>query len=335
MESSKIPGMRPDSPYALVHEMLEAPGLLRRFDPAAAAGWAEEIARKGKLFLTGEGASRIFPAKNMIDLALRRKMPWHIHTEGARQAAEYDLKDFFVIGASNSGQTRELAALFEKLSSQGLATYGITATPGSRLTEISGDCRILSCGAEKAVAATKSVVEQALVLQSLLRGEEWKRQNEAADLCAQVLAEDIPADISAAIANAPVTYFSGRNDGVAEELALKANEIVRQKSAYLEGTYALHGIEEVMSKGEAVVLVDPFRDEIEKYRSILQQGAGLSVIAIASFDTPFPTIKIPALEGFNGYIQLLAGWNLLVAAGRARGIDLDKTARARKVGNAL
>jgi len=34
------------------------------------------------------------------------------------------------------------------------------------------------------------------------------------------------------------------NNGVAEELALKTNEITRKKSAFLEGTFAVHGIEE-------------------------------------------------------------------------------------------
>ena len=134
---------------------------------------------------------------------------------------------------------------------------------------------------------------------------------------------------------APVIYFSGRNNGVAEELALKTNEIAHKMSCYLEGTYALHGIEEVMQKGEVVVVVEPFREEIEKYSKVLKERAGVNVIAISSFDTPFPTIKIPAIDGFNGYIQLLAGWNLLVAVGLANSIDIDKTIRARKVGNEI
>jgi glucosamine--fructose-6-phosphate aminotransferase (isomerizing) len=33
------------------------------------------------------------------------------------------------------------------------------------------------------------------------------------------------------------------------------------------------------------------------------------------------------------YLQLMAGWNLLVEIGLATGIDLDKPERARKVGN--
>jgi glucosamine--fructose-6-phosphate aminotransferase (isomerizing) len=327
--------MDSQSPYSLVKEMLEAPGVMRRFSPMQIAHWTRAIDAKKRLFLSGEGASRIFPAKNMIDLALRRNSPWHICTEGARQAAEYDLKDFVVIGASNSGRTRELIALFEKLKHDHITTYGVTAAAGSRLAEIADHSLQLSCGAEKAIAATKSVIEEALVYQSLLRGDEWKNLDRAAGYCEAVLTQTIAPDIIEHLKKAPLVYFSGRNNGVAEELALKTNEIMHRKSGYLEGTYALHGIEEVMQKGEVVVLVEPFVQEIEKYRTVLAKGAGITVIAIASFDTPFPTIKVPALEGFNGYIQLLAGWNMLVAAALASGINPDKTTRARKVGNEI
>lgn len=327
--------MQPGSPYALIDEMLETPGILRRFDPAQTQGWSAMAAGKKRLLLTGEGSSRIFPAKNLIDLARRQNCAWHIFTEGARQAAEYDLGDCLVIGSSNSGRTRELIALFEKLKQQGIPRCGITATDGSPLTALADDSRILSCGAEKAVAATKSVVEQALMLQSLLGGEEWSQQARAADACAEALTAPLPADMIDAAAAAPLIYFAGRNNGVAEELVLKTNEITRKKSIFLEGTYALHGIEEVMQRDEILVLVDPFAAEIDKYRQILAEKTGVRIIAIASFDTPFPTIKIPAIEGFNAYLQLMAGWNLLVATGLACGINLDKPLLARKVGNGV
>jgi glucosamine--fructose-6-phosphate aminotransferase (isomerizing) len=36
---------------------------------------------------------------------------------------------------------------------------------------------------------------------------------------------------------------------------------------------------------------------------------------------------------YDVYLQLTAGWNLLVETGIALGIDLDHPVRARKVGN--
>lgn len=321
------------SSYALIDEMLETPGILRRFDSTQTRDWSAAIKNKKRLLLTGEGSSRIFPAKNAIDRARHQNLDWHIFTEGARQAAEYTLDHCIVVGSSNSGRTRELIALFEKLKQAGIPRYGITAAAGSPLVGLSDDSRILSCGAEKAIAATKSVIEQALLLQSLLYGPEWQHQDKAADYGAEILAANLTPEIIDAVAGAPLLYFSGRNNGVAEELALKTNEITRQKSVFLEGTFALHGIEEVMHREETLILIEPFQQEIEKYRDILSVKAGIRIIAIASFDTPFPTVKIPALGGFDAYLQMMAGWNILVAAGLARGVNLDKPLHARKVGN--
>lgn len=330
MESSK--NMKSIPRCALVDEMLEAPGILRRFDPAVAGEWEQKAREKGNLFIAGEGSSRILPAGNMIDLALRKGRDLRICAGGARQAAEYDLEGFFIVGASNSGRTRELVGLFETLRRSGKDCFAVTANGESPLAQAATDCKVLGCGRENAVPATKSVVETALLCQALL-GKDWAHQALAADLCEETLEREAPPEIVETLAGSSVIYFAGRNDGVAEELALKACEIARKKSVYLEGTYVLHGVEEVMRAGETVLLIEPYAEEIGRYRKVLAEGVGMNVIAIASFDTPFPTLKVPRAEGFNAYIRLMAGWNILAAAGIASGADIDRPSRARKIGN--
>jgi glucosamine--fructose-6-phosphate aminotransferase (isomerizing) len=128
-------------------------------------------------------------------------------------------------------------------------------------------------------------------------------------------------------------YWAGRNNGVAEELRLKTNEITRKKSDFLEGTYAVHGIEEVMGPKDAVIVVSPFADEEQKFSDVLTRGAGVPVVAIAARPTSFPTVEIQDFGDFGPYLELVAGWRLLVEVGIRAGIDLDKPARARKVGN--
>ena len=59
----------------------------------------------------------------------------------------------------------------------------------------------------------------------------------------------------------------------------------------------------------------------------------MKVFAIAAQETSFPTIRIPRVWGFDTFLQLLAGWNVLVHVGVHNGIHLDKPVRARKVGN--
>jgi glutamine---fructose-6-phosphate transaminase (isomerizing) len=335
--------------FALVQEMLQTPDVLRRFDMSSAAATAGEIHSIGRLFLTGEGSSRIFPAKNLMYDAMRLGSTWSIATDGARQAHEYDLSHFAVFGASNSGKTKELISLFTQLAQRGhQARYGLTATQNSVLAGASRRCHTLTCGPEQAVAATKSVVEQAVFYRSLLcpfengtdrdgaRGSQGPlivNQAQAADKAAEVLLSDLDPAMVRAIAAAPIVYFAGRNNGVAEELALKTNEITHKKSDFLEGTYAVHGIEEVMHAEEVVIVVDPFPEEAAKFRQVLVDGVGMTVLAIASEDTIFPTIRIPRVEGYDAVLQLLAGWNILVHVGVSLGIHLDKAQRARKIGN--
>lgn len=313
--------------------MNEVPELLRRFDAKQTKAWVSDLDKAQRILLTGEGSSRILPSKNLIARALQQNKKWNLYTEGARQAAEYDLRDQIIIAASNSGRTRELLELLQAAKPQ--KTFGVTATPNSKLSEVCDDTLVLNCGGENATAASKSVVETALVYQSLLQSDEWRHQAQAADHAAAILSQKIPDKLVELVMTTPTIYWAGRNNGVAEELALKTNEILRKPSIYLEGTYAVHGIEEVMQPSEIVFWIDPFPSEWDKIKKTLVDGVGMQVIAIASVDTIFPTIKVPKLDGFDSYFQLLAGWNMLATAGLRLGIDLDKPVRARKVGNSV
>lgn len=324
--------------YALVREMMETSTILRNFKPGQIGGVAGAIQKVGRLFFTGEGSSRIFPAKNAMTQAMRAGLPINLATDGGRQALEYKLDNYVVFGASNSGQTKEVIAVFDKLKQAGHKNiYGLTANKNTKLESLAAKTFILSCGKEDAVAATKSVAEQALFYQCLLAqiaGHSLAGSLGAlADAFASALTQPIDAQITRAIADAGTIYFAGRNDGVAEELTLKTNEITRKKSDYLEGTYAVHGIEEVMNPDDVVILIDPFLAEEEKIRQTLVQGVGMKVFAVAGRDTIFPTIRITEVGELSSYVYLAAGWNILIEVGVALGINLDKPVRARKVGN--
>ncbi len=324
--------------FALVREMLRAPEIIGSFNFDQVGNIVASVKQTGRLFCTGEGSSRIFPSKRLIASMLKRGMPVQLATEGGRQSLEENLADWTVMGASNSGQTKELIFLIEKLIKEGHKhLFGLTATPGSKLTQVT-ESVVLTCGKEDAVAATMSVVEQALVYQAIEAGLTGcgcpSKKQEAGKLAAEVLAAEYDAELIKKAAAAPVIYLAGRNNGVSEELALKANEITRKRSQYLEGTIVVHGIEEVMNPEDLVVLVEPFEQDAEFYKKNLVDGVGMTVIAISSKPTLFPTISIPTLHRYDEYMQLLAGWNLLVQIGVACGIDIDKPKRARKVGNA-
>ncbi|MBI4979394.1 MAG: SIS domain-containing protein [Spirochaetes bacterium] len=323
--------------YALAKEMLQTADVVKKFDPLCADDYAQRAKKMERLFFTGEGSSRIFPAKRAMTAAMRLgKLP-PMATDGATQALEYDLSRHAVFGASNSGKTKELVRLFTKLKNEKHPAYfGLVANKETPVEALSHKTHVLSCGKEDAVAATKSVVEQALFYDALLHAMSGKKMADlsaASQAIEKALTLSIDPEITKKLAAANMLYFAGRNTGVAEELTLKTNEITRKKSDYLEGTYAVHGIEEVMNPNEAVIIIEPFASEEEKFAECLVKGVGMTVIAIASRQTSFPTVIIPDAGEYAEYVELCAGWNLLLETGIALGINLDKPVRARKVGN--
>ena len=325
------------SRFALVREMMETADVIKKFDQHETHRFGKKVKTGKGLFLTGEGSSRIFPARRMIYDILKRGMDLKAFTDGSTQALEYDLSNFAVFGASNSGQTKEVIRLFAKLKDTGHdSRFGLTANIDTRLEKLSNDSHILKCGKEDAVAATKSVFEQALFYDALihfLAGEEMYGIDELSEMVTTAMTLKIDNQISDMISRAQVIYFAGRNTGVAEELTLKTNEITRKKSEFLEGTYGVHGIEEVMDADEVVIWINPFPGEIEKFDECLVKGVGLDIIAVSAHETKFPTIIIPDGGKYREYVELAAGWNILVETGIRLGIDLDKPERARKVGN--
>jgi len=328
--------------YALVREMLETASIIGKFNP----GRVREIAPGARpAFLTGEGSSRLFPAKRTVVQALRDGRSAATITEGCTQALEYELNGYEVYVASNSGRTAEAVRLITTLKERGSShrIVAIVANGDSPVMDLADTGLVLECGTEVAVAATKSVVEQALIYHAAFEpvpsgpGSTMTEKilGDVGGGFEQALTGTIPAEIVRSACAADTIYFAGRNDGVAEELTLKTNEITRKKADYLEGTYPVHGIEEVMQETDLVVLVDPFPDEEAKLHDVLVGGVGLRVVAIADRQTQFPTIRVPTVPGFGPYLQLAAGWNLLVEIGMELGIDLDRPVRARKVGNEI
>lgn len=324
------------SRFSLIHEMMQTPGAVRSFRLDSVEPYLG-LARTRRVLLTGEGSSRIFPAKNAIYAALRHNYAGMLATEGATQALEYDLSDAAVFVASNSGRTKEGVALIRELKQRGHAKLcGIVANAGTPIEEEPDLHYLLTCGPETAVAATKSVVEQALFYDVLFRkanGAPLPDLERLADGIQEALESSISGELTERLEKAGTLYWAGRNNGVAEELTLKSNEITRKRSDFLEGTYAAHGIEEVMSGADVVLVVDPFATEEEKFEEVLRKGVGLTLIAFADRETRFPTVRIPSYPEFASYIQLAAGWNVLVEIGVRLGANLDKAERARKVGN--
>ncbi len=326
--------------YYLVQEMMGTVPTVAKFNPDCSAFVADSVRKTGRIFFSGEGSSRLFPAKNCRRVALTWGLATEVQNDGSHQAADYDLSRFTVLIDSNSGRTKEALLLARKLQAEGHKdTFALSANPDTPIRQACADGHVLGCGWEEAVAATKSVAEQALFCESIfwnLAGKDMKAALKGLpEKLEAAMTLPVPAEVVEWVKGAHTIYFGGYNDGVAEELTLKTNEITRRKSDYLEGTYAVHGIEEVMQEGDIVFLVDPIESEYDKFLTVFK-GAGVHVVAISTKQTPFErTIVVPDAGVLQPYVYLCAGWNILVEVGISDGINLDKPERARKVGNEM
>lgn len=330
--------MKKDAPgFNVIKEMLETSGAIRNFNPEAVKPFAKLAENYDALFLAGEGSSRMFPAGHAAWLSLINEGLTKVFSAGSTEALLFDLKRCAVFAATNSGRTKETVRLLKKLGSQGhKGLFAITNSPGTPVIDAARMSYILSCGMEKAIPATKSLIEQALFYHALIfemAGISLDGLDETASAFDETLSRDVSPEIVKLTAGASFIYFAGWNNGVAEELSLKAGELLRRKTRYLDGTLLLHGIEEIMDRGELIVLIDPFEEEEDIIRKRLLEDIGVNVIAISERQTIFPTILIPDAPGFECYIQMAAAWNLLIEASLMLGLDIDHPARVKKVGN--
>ena len=76
------------SRYKLVQEMMQTPDIIRRFDPKAAHSFVPALKNCGRLFMTGEGSSRIFPAKRAIYDVLKNGDSLSLSSDGATRSIE-------------------------------------------------------------------------------------------------------------------------------------------------------------------------------------------------------------------------------------------------------
>ena len=207
--------------FALCREMTDTVDVAKSFDSARTADVAKAIATVGRVMMTGEGSSRIFPAKNARRKALAWGLDLQIATDGSRQAATYDLSRFAAFLASNSGRTQEVVVLAKALQAAGHKhVYGLTANADTVLEASTTSSFVLTCGWEEAVAATKSVAEQAMLYQSIVShvaGRDMTADLKGLDTkLAEALSVAIPADVVKKAVAAKTIYFAGYNDGVAE-----------------------------------------------------------------------------------------------------------------------
>ena len=325
-------------------EMLESADVIKRFDFDAAKSLAREIGTKRVIF-TGMGSSVLFPARQAKSRAFELNINNRVEEFFASDLLSYnDFSGTYVFLCSNSGMTKETILLLEHIKKRKAKYAVVTAVPDSILAKKCKDRIIMQCGFEKGVAATKSVIEQGLILDSLvlnLAKNQGKKINfgkikkyaiGASKSILWNINASVPNNMIDALAKASSIYFIGRKTGIADEITLKAHEIARKNAFFYPDTHIVHGIEESI-ESNPIVLFEPskFKNFINDFRDFSKRIKG-NLYGIDS-KRLIEGVKIKSTRYFENYCLLAAGWGLLRSIAKRLKINIDKPKKALKVGN--
>ncbi|MBI2130630.1 SIS domain-containing protein [Candidatus Woesearchaeota archaeon] len=327
-------------------EMLEGAGVLRGFDFEATKAVAGEIGRK-RIIFAGMGSSILFPGKQARSRASELNLPNRVEAYFASELLQYkDFRDTHVFLLSNSGMTKETIMLLAHLKKKGAGFTGITAVNDSILAKKCNSKIIMGCGFESGVAATKSVMEQALLLDSIIFHLAQKQNRkinfrsidrslkDASNKVISNIGLKLPKNALNSLARADSIYFVGRDTGVLDEISLKAHEIARKNAFFYPDTDIVHGIEESITPGPLVIF------EPSKFRRFLgdfkrfSKSADCSLFCVDSHRSPgINALRIKSNDIFHNYCLLAAGWGILRNIANRLHINMDMPKKAVKIGN--
>lgn len=325
-------------------EMLQTQEVCLNFDLNITQKLAQQIG-KSRIIFTGMGSSLIFPGKQAKNRALKLNIANKVEAYFASDLFQYtDFSDTYVFLCSNSGKTKEVILLLDYIKSRGAKCVAITAVSDSILAQRSDEKILLTCGFEKGVAATKSVVEQGLVYDALIfhlaknqgKDVEFDKLQNALKATAEKIEHNVNLKINEELLNlltkAKNYFMVGLDNGVAEEITLKAYEITRKMALFYPDTHIVHGVEEAIEEGSAII----FQPSVfESYLADFQKFSDKTNCSLIGIDDKkaIEGIVIEIDDIFSNYCLLSGGWGLLRNVGNKLGLDMDHPEKASKVGN--
>lgn len=324
-------------------EMFEAIKILQGFDPSLAKEVSKQI-NNSPIFIFGMGSSLLFPGSN----AKRRS--FQLIPERRVEVSCPDLvlidnmpQDSFVIIVSNSGETYEILQAVERLQKRNIQVFGITSKENSTLAK---SCQRgiykLQGEFEKGVAATKSVVDQALFLDALIHYLAQDKEfplgigGELTDKLAQQMKKNFYYKISKIILDAAsiadTYYWIGASTGLENELKLKSIEIVRKRAIYESHTQFLHGHGETVCPKDLIIIVgyDDYIEQDKKKFTKLTKELSASILTIETQNDGHQHLNAEVIPDYENYSRLVAGWNFLRKVAHKLEIDIDNPRVAKK-----
>ena len=263
--------------------------------------------------------------------------------------ADVDFSDSVVLALSQSGRTPDVVRYVEHARSRGAATIALTNDAGAELAEVSEHVIPLAAGPERAVAATKTYMNQlaALALVAAFAAGHGDRVRAELGALAETLRRSIPSLEQAAAAIAVSFVFVGRmfvigrgpEFATAREIALKLVETCRLAAEPFTATALTHGPVAALDPLFPVWAITTEDESLETVIAAARRArkAGATLVASgnaaarlrgAAYRLPAPAAPTPLLAPL---LSVVPGQLFAHALALAKGLDPDRPAGLTKV----
>ena len=264
----------------------------------------------GSVFVVAEGSSRLLP----LGFARFLARSWgRLNVDGSSGRLLPRKAPGQLVALSNLGRTREVLEAVRGRDYLAVCGYGESPLVVGSRASVSVLPR-----AEQAVASTAAVLGQTLVLAESMA----IAQNRSLDRSALVAA--LRSLRVCAPAPGGHLWIVGSDDGLAEELSLKAWEIAAAPATPVAPGLVLHGLEEVVGSDDLIWLLDPPPDDMLRIERRLAATGARRL-----------ELSLPDIGPLQPLLRLAAGWQLFSHWARAKGRDPSVATRARKIGNEI
>jgi glutamine---fructose-6-phosphate transaminase (isomerizing) len=263
--------------------------------------------------------------------------------------AKLDMSGTTAIGLSQSGRTPDVVKYLERAGHNGAFTVALTNDPDSELAAVAKAILPLDAGAEHAVAATKTYLNQVAALGLLASHVAGKGRRFATGirLVAEELGELLPVlerrvfPVASAFAFTGRMFVIGRGPefATAREIALKLLETTRVAAEPMTATDLAHGpvaaldplfpVWAIASDDETLsAVIEGAERSREAGATLIASGAAADEIPDAAYRLPMPNLGSRLL---GPLLSVVPGQLFAWALARARGLDPDRPRGLSKV----
>jgi glutamine---fructose-6-phosphate transaminase (isomerizing) len=276
--------------------------------------------------------------------ALRDSITLTVH-----YATDLDMSGSTAIGLSQSGQTPDVIEYIARARRAGAFTVALTNDPESELAQEAEAVLPLAAGEERAVAATKTYVNQLAALGLVAAHAAGEGRRFAVDLCRVIdQLDELTPSLEQRIAAVAMPFaFIGRmfvigrgpEFATAREVALKLLETCRVAAEPLTATDLAHGpvaaldplfpVWAIATDGGTLATVTEAAARVRKAGGMLvATGPAAQSIEGADFVLPVPRPPAPLLSPL---LSVVPGQLFAWALARAKGLDPDRPQGLSKV----